>query len=145
MKGFSLTSQGKVQESWIDRNGHMNIMWYMALFDKGTDVMLEKIGITSTSMGSDATTTIASRIYVAHRKELLVGEAWELWSGLTSLDAASLTFTHRLVSLATMRATCDIKTNAFSIRTRKQASLPVAILERAKKYLVPGLADYFQR
>ena len=70
MKGFILTAQGIVSPEWIDRNGHMNITSYMALFDQGTDILFQKFGLAVSETDSDIT-MVAGRIYIEHRKELL--------------------------------------------------------------------------
>ena len=70
MKGFILTAQGIVSPEWIDRNGHMNMTSYMALFDQGTDILFQKFGLAVSETDSDIT-MVAGRIYSEHRKELL--------------------------------------------------------------------------
>ena len=45
-EGYELTREGRVDAAWIDGNGHMNVMWYTALFDAGCDALLRRVGIT---------------------------------------------------------------------------------------------------
>jgi len=143
VKGFYLTAEGEVEEKWIDINGHMNIAHYVALFDKGTFAMLKKIGIDSASLKENLPTVVASRIYVAHRKELLLGDRWELWSGFASISKETLTISHRLISNSSSRAVCDIKGEVISPVTRGKSNLSDETVELAQSYLVKGLRDRF--
>ena len=145
MKGFVLTREGVVEPSWIDANGHMNVMWYTQVFDSGCDVLLRRVGIDPETIKAGKPTVVAARIQIAHRKELLAGERWELWSGFTRAEPAGVSFTHRLVSGGVTRATCDIQSHAFCPKERSTAKLADGIVEAARQLLVPGLADPFAR
>ena len=61
MTGFVLTADGQVPEAWIDANGHMNIMWYTSLFDRGCEVLLAQLGITVASVRDHPPTGTAVR------------------------------------------------------------------------------------
>ena len=37
--------QGEVLPEWIDANDHMNLAYYVVLFDYATDALFEAIGI----------------------------------------------------------------------------------------------------
>src|SRR5690242_2796218 len=37
--------RGKVEPAWIDYNGHMNVGYYVVAFDKGTDGLLDRLGL----------------------------------------------------------------------------------------------------
>lgn len=141
MMGFTLTQEGRVLPEWIDVNGHMNVMWYTKVFDAGSDAILRRIGISPETVGTGGTTVVAGRMYVAHRKELLLGEDWRLWSGFSKVEPRGLTFTHRLASGTAIRAICEIQANAFCPKSRQPASLDAALLKRARAFIVPGVAD----
>lgn len=142
MKGFILTVSGIVPTGWIDRNGHMNVTSYMALFDQGTDILLQKSGLLASEADSDIT-VVAGRIFIEHRKELLEGEGWELWSGFAAVHPSFMTLTHRLRGGASLRAVCDIRGAVFSKSTRTAVNLDQERLWQARTLLVPGLADRF--
>lgn len=142
MKGFILTVSGVVPIEWIDKNGHMNVTSYMALFDHGTDVLLQESGLVASDADSDIT-VVAGRIFIEHRKELSEGESWELWSGFATVHPSFMTLTHRLRGSASLRAICDIRGAVFSKSTRTAVNLDRVRLWQARTLLVPGLADRF--
>ena len=143
MKGFILTAQGIRSPEWINRNGHMNMTSYMTLFDQGTDILFQKFGLAVSETDSDIT-MVAGRIYIEHRKELLEGEEWELWSGFAAIHPSFMTLTHRLRSGSSLRAVCDIRGVVLSKRTRTSTTFDQDSLEKVRTLLVPGLADRFE-
>jgi len=140
MRSFYLTLSGTVLSQWIDRNGHMNVAAYMALFDQGTFILLDSCGF---GIPGNDLTMVAARILIDHRKELMEGEKWELWSGVVFADPKCLTVTHRLRSATSLRAVCDIRGTPFSMRTRTAISLDNEALKNISKWIVPGLIDRF--
>ena len=143
MTGFVLTAEGAVPETWIDANGHMNIMWYTALFDQGCEALLARLGITEASVRAGAITVVAARISTTHRRELMRGETWQLWSGLLRATPSALTFTHRLVSGGMIRAVCHIQSHAFDPVSRGRSVLPDTVVAQAGTLIIPGMADPF--
>jgi acyl-CoA thioesterase FadM len=143
MKGFVLTGEGVVQPSWIDANGHMNVMWYTALFDQGCDSLLRRVGISPETIAAGQPTLVAARLLTAHRRELFADAVWQLWSGFSRVEPAGVCFTHRLVAGTTTHASCDIQSYAFCPVTRRPTTLGEAVLLRAQALLVPGLRDAF--
>ena len=143
MTGFVLTAEGVVSADWIDTNGHMNIMWYTSLFDQGCKDLMARIGITTGSLHDDDITVVAARIATTHRRELMTGDSWRLWSGLLNANASKLTFTHRLVSGGMIRAVCHIQSHAFDVSTRMRSQLPNPVVAKASSLVVPGLVDPF--
>lgn len=141
MKGYELTGQGHVNPAWIDSNGHMNVMWYTALFDAGCDALLRRVGITPETIAAGEPTVVAARITTAHRRELRLGEAWQLWTGLSRVESTGLSFVHRLVSSGVTCATCEIRSQAFCPVARRATSLGTDVVARARGFLVPGLTE----
>ena len=139
MKGYELTREGHVDPAWIDNNGHMNVMWYTALFDAGCDALLRRVGITPETIAGGAPTVVAARIMTAHRRELRLGDAWQLWSGLSRVEPSGLGFVHRLVSDGITCASCEIQSQAFCPVDRRATTLGTEVMARARDFLVPGL------
>ena len=106
--------------------------------------MLEKSGLIGAEIDSDIT-VVAGRIFIEHRRELLKGEEWVLWSGFITVESSFMTITHRLHSGTSLRATCDIRGTAFSKHSRTTAKLENESLCKAKTFLVPGLIDRFEQ
>lgn len=140
MKGFLLCDTGCVASEWIDHNGHMNVTAYMTLFDKGTNVLLERCGI---GVPNSDLTIVAARIMIDHRREFKQGECWELWCGVVSVFPTYLTLTHRLRSAKSVHAVCDIRGTPFSMKSRSSTFLGEENLIKLSQLITPGLIDRF--
>lgn len=139
MKGFVLTGEGIVLPEWIDRNRHMNVAAYMKLFDAGMERLLGTLGFS----GDADTGFVAGRIYIEHRRELMEGESWQMWSGIVSVAPNTITVTNRIRSGSAVRAVCDIKGTPFCKLSRSALKMPDQMIERIASALVPGLLDRF--
>jgi len=140
VKGFILCDTGIVSEEWIDDNGHMNVTAYMRLFDRGTNLLLDRF---VTSIYSADLTIVASRIMLEHRRELLQGDSWELWSGVISVTSTYVTLTHRLRSTKSIHAVCHIRGVLFSIETRQSLQFEAKHVNKLSKFIIHGLVDRF--
>jgi acyl-CoA thioester hydrolase len=63
-----------VPESYRDTNGHMNIRWYMAIFDDAGDVMHEWRGLTAGYHRQHGTGTFDLEHHVNYLNEVMPGE-----------------------------------------------------------------------
>lgn len=143
MKGFVLTLEGKVDPDWIDESGHMNVMWYTYLFDRGSSLLFEKI-LTPMKLDENNTPMLAAgRMTTAHRKELLLDESWQLYSGIAHINSQGIIFSHRLMCGLQIRAACEIQANAFDLKTRRKTTLSRTIVEQGRRFVVPGLSNQF--
>jgi len=143
MIGFVLTSSGSVPASWIDSNGHMNVAWYTSIFDEACKAMLARFGLVIGQSTGQRISVVASRMNLAFRKELLLGEVWQLWSGGLSVGSGCLALTHRLMSEGCNRASCDVQLLAFDLDHRVPTSLPNAVRQLAEASRLIGIADPF--
>ena len=41
-----------VEDAWIDYNGHLNMAYYNVLFDRGSDGLFDKLGISTACAGA---------------------------------------------------------------------------------------------
>ena len=69
--------QGEVLPEWIDANGHMNLAYYVVLFDYATDALFDAIGIgrvykDATNHGTFVAESAADRGAVQSRRAVAV-------------------------------------------------------------------------
>ena len=142
MKGYWKTHAGRVVHEWIDRNGHMNMARYAAVFDSACDVFLERSGFV---LQDTDTTFVAGRMLMSHRRELMLGEEFTVWSGFSHVASDGVVMTHRLTVGPMRRASCDIQGSAFSLANRKKVELCNDHVERLKTFSIAGLRNPFER
>ena len=69
---------GRVKAEWADYNGHMNLAYYIHLFDGAWEVLLGKFDIGEDSAKIEKRTTFAVESHTTYDKELKVGDEVDL-------------------------------------------------------------------
>ena len=77
-------STGKVKKEWTDYNGHLNVAFYVHVFDLAADVMLDNFKMGGVSAKKDKKTTFVAEMYTAYKQEVRLGE--EVETHLTYVD-----------------------------------------------------------
>ena len=112
--------EGEVRPEWIDSNDHMNLAYYVVLFDMGTDAIYEAMGIgrdyRPTGHG-----TFAAETHTVYANELLLGDRVRVTSQIMGLDAKRLHLAHEMHRLADGRlaAAQEILFLHVDLRVRK--------------------------
>lgn len=143
MKGFTKTLDGVVIPEWLDVNGHMNVAHYMAAFDAAMFELLERMGIDQAAIAAGSPTLVGSRINIAHRKELLEGDHFEVWSGIVGIGNRAMTVVQRMTSNKAIRATCNILAVPFSLETRCAVAVTPEMQKSARAFVIEGITDPF--
>ena len=74
----------KVIKEWTDYNGHLNVAYYVKIFDLAADVMLDNFKMGGNSAKQDKKTTFVAEMYTAYKQEVRLGE--EVETHLTYVD-----------------------------------------------------------
>ena len=74
----------KVIKEWTDYNGHLNVAFYVHIFDIAADVMLGSFKMGGQSAKKDHKTTFVAEMYTAYKQEVRLGEEVETY--LTYVD-----------------------------------------------------------
>ena len=78
---------------WTDYNGHMNLAFYIHLFDSSWEVLLEKFNIGESSAKNEKRTTFAVESRTTYDMEVKVGDhiLFGKWSGTeATIDGVEL-------------------------------------------------------
>ena len=74
----------KVIKEWTDYNGHMNMSYYVLIFDNAAEVMLTRFKMGGDSAQNDKKSTFAVETHTTYDQEVKLGEDVEIH--LTYLD-----------------------------------------------------------
>ena len=69
---------GRVKTEWTDYNGHMNLAFYIHLFDSAWEVLLEKFNIGEESAINQKRTTFAVESHTTYDMEVKAGDEVDL-------------------------------------------------------------------
>ena len=74
----------KVIKDWTDYNGHLNVAFYVHIFDIAADVMLDNFKMGGESAKKNKKTTFVAEMHTIYKQEVRLGE--EVDTHLTYLD-----------------------------------------------------------
>ena len=87
----------KVIKEWTDYNGHLNVAFYVHVFDIAADIMLDNFKMGAHSAKKDKKTTFVAEMYTAYKQEVRLGE--EVETHLTYVDHDKKRIHYRLSML----------------------------------------------
>ena len=67
----------KVIKEWADYNGHLNVAFYVHVFDIAADIMLDNFKMGGHSAKQDKKTTFVAEMYTGYKQEVRLGEEVE--------------------------------------------------------------------
>src|ERR1035438_6684829 len=71
-----------VPPSWADANGHMNMRWYVAMFDDAGDELHERVGLTPEFHRRHHTGTVDLEHHTHFLHEVMPGDTVAIYSRL---------------------------------------------------------------
>ena len=74
----------KVIKQWSDYNGHLNVAFYVHIFDIAADMMLDNFKMGGLSAKKDKKTTFVAEMHTIYNQEVRLGE--EVETHLTYVD-----------------------------------------------------------
>ena len=121
-----------IKPEWIDYNGHMNVAYYMLVFDAGGDALLDYLGLDEAYRERSRTSTYVLEAHINYERELLVDALVDIYLQLVDHDAKRvhyvLTMQHREEDFRA--ATCEIMLMQIDMRTTRGTAMPEFALDR---------------
>jgi acyl-CoA thioester hydrolase len=90
------TCQGVVLPEWIDANGHMNLAYYVVLFDQATDLLYDVMGVGQAYRDATGNSTFTAETHTLYEREVRVGERVRVVPHLLGADAKRLHYFHEM-------------------------------------------------
>jgi acyl-CoA thioester hydrolase len=111
----------KVIKEWTDYNGHLNVAFYVHVFDIAADVMLDSFKMGGQSAKENQKTTFVAEMYTAYKQEVRLGE--EIETHLTYVDHDKKRIHYRLSMLHKekkyLAATSEVLSLYVDLKQRK--------------------------
>jgi len=117
-----------VPEEYRDENGHMNMRWYLAIFDDAGDVLHDRIGLTREYHSQHGTGTFDLEHHVHFLSEVNPGEEVAVYMRFVARSAKRLHYLMFMVNETRGKLAAIFECmNAFAdLRVRKTAPFPEA-------------------
>jgi acyl-CoA thioester hydrolase len=121
----------RVRAEWIDHNGHMNMGFYVVVFDFATDEFFRWIGLDADHRRAKGVTTFALEAHVTYHREVREGDPLRFTTLLLEHDAKRLHYFHQMFHAEDgyLAATNELMSLHVSEETRRGASMAPEILE----------------
>ena len=122
-----------VKKDWVDYNGHMNVAYYVLIFDNATDAFLETAGIDEAYRISTDRSVFVVESHITYDQEVLADSSVEISTFLLNWDEKKLHLFHSMHPAGSedTLATIEIMLLHVNLTTRKTASIP----ENIKRHL----------
>jgi len=122
----------KVEKQWIDYNGHMNVAYYVLLFDQCLDYVYNLLGIGEDYVRTQGGSCFTREIQVNYLSELTLGDPVVVEFQLLDWDEKRLHFleTMRHADQGYLAATAEQLALHVDMTNRRTAPFPDAIQQR---------------
>jgi acyl-CoA thioesterase FadM len=137
-----LTLEASVEPRFIDAMGHMNVAWYVHLFDRATWVFFGEMGINDDYRRRANVGMFAVEEHIRYLAELREGQPLTVRTRLLEVGPRSLRLSHAMID-STQRqlsAVAELAGVHIDLATRRSTSFPPDILARLQATCAPAPA-----
>ena len=85
-----------VRREWVDYNGHMNVAYYVLVFDHGTDVVLDRLGTGRAYCETTGRSLFVVESHLTYEAEAVAGDALRVDSRVLGCDDKRLHLFHAM-------------------------------------------------
>src|SRR5258708_3647347 len=126
-----------VLPEWIDYNGHMNVAYYVLVFDRGTDGLFDRLDIGAAYRKATDHTLYALEAHVSYQREVRAGDEIVVTTQLIAADAKRLHIFHfmRHAEKAYLAATIELMCLHVDLAGPRAAPFPEAAAQRIASLL----------
>ena len=129
-----------VQDAWVDYNGHMNVAYYVLVFDHATDVLLDHIGLDAAGRDAVGGSVFVVEAHVTYENEVMAGEMLRVETRVLDFDEKRMHVFHRMVrddddddGDDITVATNELMILYVDMTTRRSAPMPEAVHAHLKR------------
>ncbi len=130
--GLAITPPMAVRPEMIDYNGHVNVAFYVKLFDEGLDILFERIGLSRTYVETRRMSFFALEAHVRYLREISLTDRVRMRLRILDLDPKRIHYWMELVHAEEgwLSATMESISIHVDMGSRRPAPFPDDIMER---------------
>jgi acyl-CoA thioester hydrolase len=118
-----------VRPEWLDGNGHMNLAYYVVVFDRGADAWLDMAGLGA-AYRAQGGTVFAVETHTIYRREVGLGTALLVRSRLVAAAGKRIHLLHEMHAGPEEVALQEVLYLHVDLATRRAAEIPPAVAAR---------------
>jgi acyl-CoA thioester hydrolase len=121
-----------VRAEWIDHNRHMNMGYYLVVFDLATDEFMRWVGLDADHRQARRVTTFCLEAHVTYHREVREGDPLRFTTHLLAHDARRLHYVHAMYHATDghLAATNELMSLHVALETRRGATMAPEVLAR---------------
>jgi len=121
-----------VRAEWIDHNRHMNMGFYLVVFDLATDAWFRHVGLGEDHRRAHGVTTFCLEAHVTYHREVREGDPLRFTTRLLDHDAKRIHFIHEMrhEREGYLAATNELMSLHVSEATRRAAPMAPEVVAR---------------
>ena len=129
---------GRVKSEWTDYNGHMNLAFYIHLFDSAWEVLLQKFNIGEDAAKIEKRTTFAVESHTTYDMEVKVGDEVDINLLFIDFDKKRIVYKLEMIhkSEKYLAATTEVCSLYVDLNSRK-----VTEFEESKSNLIKNFIE----
>ncbi len=129
---------GRVKSEWTDYNGHMNLAFYIHLFDSAWEVLLQKFNIGEDAAKIEKRTTFAVESHTTYDMEVKVGDEVDINLLFIDFDKKRIVYKLEMIhkSEKYLAATTEVCSLYVDLNSRK-----VTEFEESKNSLIKNFIE----
>jgi len=122
----------RVRSEWIDNNYHMNMGYYVVVFDLATDAWLAWVGLDEAHRRAHRVTTFCLEAHVTYHREVREGDPLRFTTRLLAFDAKRIHYFHEMhhAKAGYLASTNELMSLHVSEETRRAAPMAPEVLDR---------------
>ena len=124
-----VTTEASVLAEWLDYNDHMNVAYYIAVFDMGIDDLKAVYGISGSYIETQKRSTVALEAHITYQNEASIGEKLRVETRIIDFDAKRTHLYQEMYRDDELLATQETLSISFDLNARKSCEFEPRIAE----------------
>lgn len=135
--GLPITGPMAIKPDWIDYNGHLNVAFYVKLFDEGLDILFDRVGLSESYVRTRGMSFFALEMHVRYLREVRLQDPVQVRIQLLDLDDKRVHYWMELIHAEErwLSATMESISLHVDMTTRRSAPFPPDIMPRLEGWL----------
>jgi acyl-CoA thioester hydrolase len=121
-----------IRPEWIDYNGHMNLAYYVLVFDHGTDALFDALGIGAAYVARTNCSIFVAEAHITYDREVRLGDLVRVSSRILGVDAKRLHLFHEMFHVEGGWRAASTELMGLHVDLAQRRTVPFAAAERER-------------
>ena len=126
-----------IKKEWTDYNNHMNVAYYVLVFDEAWEVMLQKFKMGENSAKTTEMSTMVVETYITYNNEVKEGETVDIFLTYFDHDKKRLHYRLEMIEKSSKKlsATIELLSLYVNLKERKVSEFENEKVNLMKKFI----------